>query len=190
MNPDRALALARVAACYSQEGEDAATSLLQSEYPFDPLVPVRRSYGRKAMLQVFVRDGFRDRYRGERLVFPGALHLLSWRLPSAFPYHPHWKVDLTHSANWQLCATIDHVVPVSRGGEDAESNRVTTSMLRNSSKAHWTLEELGWTLYPEGSFAEWDGFLGWFVDEVVRSDSEAQPAHIQEWLRVARRLVP
>ena len=30
-------------------------------------------------------------------------------------------------------------------------------MLRNSAKAHWTLDELGWTLRAPGDHAEWDG---------------------------------
>ncbi|MFF0818704.1 HNH endonuclease [Rhodococcus sp. NPDC003318] len=49
----------------------------------------------------------------------------------------------THFAYWELFPTIDHIVPVTRGGADDESNWVTTSMLRNSAKAHWTLDELG-----------------------------------------------
>ena len=40
--------------------------------------------------------------------------------------------------------TIDHVIPVARGGADDESNVVTTSMLRNSAKSNWLLDEVGW----------------------------------------------
>jgi hypothetical protein len=58
----------------------------------------------------------------------------------------------------------DHILPVSRGGTDDESNWVTTSMLRNSAKANFTLAELGWSLYPPGDMKDWDGLLGWFVD--------------------------
>jgi HNH endonuclease len=58
---------------------------------------------------------------------------------------------LAPPAFWEVGATIDHVVPVTRGGADDESNWVTTSMARNSAKMNWTLEELGWTLHPPGN---------------------------------------
>lgn len=91
---------------------------------------------------VFTRDGFVDRYSGDLLVFPGTLRLLAKLLPHEFPFHSNWKADACHPAFWQLFPTIDHVVPVSRGGADADSNWMSTSMLRNSAKANLTLEEL------------------------------------------------
>ena len=96
------------------------------------------------MTRVFARDGFVDRYSGDKLVFPGTLlRLLSALMPDEFPAHPNWKMSASHVMYWELCPTIDHLVPVARGGADNESNYVTISMLRNSAKAHWTLEELG-----------------------------------------------
>ncbi len=118
----------------------------------------------KESTRVFVRDGFLDRYTGERLIFPPVLRVLSIVLPDKFPYHPNWKTVVTHPAFWKVGATIDHVVPVTRGGADDESNWVTTSMARNSAKMNWTLEELGWTLHPPGNFGEWDGLLHWFLE--------------------------
>ena len=85
-------------------------------------------------------------------------------MPQEFPAHPNWKMSASHVMYWELCATIDHLVPVSRGGADDKSNYVTTSVLRNSAKAHWTLEELGWTLHPPGLMGSWDGLMGWFLD--------------------------
>jgi len=61
-------------------------------------------------------DGFIDRYSGQRLVFPGALRLLSHLLPAQFPFHTNWKTDSCHLAFYELFPTIDHVVPISRGG--------------------------------------------------------------------------
>jgi hypothetical protein len=32
-----------------------------------------------------------------------------------FPYHPNWKMEVTHPAYWELTATVEHVVPVCHG---------------------------------------------------------------------------
>jgi len=163
-----------------------AETVLRRDYPFVSGSVSKRQYGPIAMTRVFVRDGFIDRYSGERLVFPPALRLLSAVLPTAFPYHPNWKADVTHSAYWEIGATIDHVVPVSRGGADEESNWVTTSMMRNSAKMLWTLEELGWRLYPCGRMDQWDGMLRWFVEYADEHPALANAANLQSWYRAAR----
>ena len=48
------------------------------------------------------------------------------------------------------------------GGADDESNWVWTSMRTNQIKATWRLEDRGWSLYPPGDPAQWDGLLAWF----------------------------
>ena len=113
-------------------------------------VPATRRYSPYQSCQVFIRDGFIDRYAGTRLVFPGALRILSIEMPKEFPFHPNWKMSESHIVYWELFPTIDHVVPVSKGGADEEQNWVSTSMLRNNAKSNWTLEELGWELKPQG----------------------------------------
>jgi len=97
---------------------------------------------------------------GDRLAFPPVLRLLSHLMPEDFPFHPHGKMDKCHIAHWALYPSIDHVVPVARGGGDEESNWVTTSMLRNMAKGQATLEELGWELGPPGCLEDWDGLMG------------------------------
>jgi hypothetical protein len=135
-----------------------------------------------------MRDGFVDRYSGKHLVFPGVLRVLALRLPAEFPYHPNWKMTATHLAFWELSPTVDHVVPVARGGADTELNWVTTSMLRNSAKANWTLEELGWTLLPAGDLHAWDGLLGWFIRHVKKHSELLQNPRIAAWNRAALRV--
>lgn len=104
-------------------GQDAtARQLLQAHYPFQPLPKAKRSYTLRQSLAIFERDGFIDRYKGTRLIYPGALYLLLALLPEDFPAHRNWKMDGTHLAFWELCPTIDHVVPVACGGADDESN--------------------------------------------------------------------
>jgi hypothetical protein len=165
---------------------EQASSLAKRDYPFAPEAITKREYGPIESTRVFVRDGFVDRYTGDRLIFPPVLRVLSQVLPAEFPYHPNWKTDVTHPAYWEVVATVDHVIPVTRGGVDDESNWVTTSMARNSAKMNWKLEDLGWTLHPAGKIKDWDGLLGWFVDY-----SEAHPETlgrgvIRAWHRAAK----
>jgi hypothetical protein len=142
-----------------------------------------------------MRDGFVDRYSGLRLVNPGVLRLLSALLPRDFPAHPNWKMSESHVAFWELFPTIDHVVPVARGGADEPSNWVTTSMFLNSAKSNALLDEIGWTLYPAGTLESWDGLTQWLMDYCSQSNDLADleataPNHrkyILNWWRASRR---
>jgi hypothetical protein len=103
-------------------------------------------------------------------------------LPEVIPYHLNWKISETHPAFWQLSATVDHVVPVARGGRDDDNeNLVTTTMLRNSAKAHWLLAELGWSLRPIAPQADWDGLLGWFRGQVREHPELLKHAALRRW---------
>ena len=166
----------------------AASATARSDYPFVPAQSTGRKYTESQCTAVFVRDGFIDRYSGEQLVFPGALRLLSRLLPSEFPFHSNWKMTETHMAYWELFPTVDHIIPIARGGADDDSNWVTTSMLRNSAKSNWTLEELGWDLVPPGDFKQWDGLLGWFLEFIEQDQSHLLDGYIRTWHRAASRL--
>jgi hypothetical protein len=184
---DKAAILARALQSLRTSGPAAAGCILRLEYPFVPLAPVGRSYTELQSLQVFVRDGFVDRYSGQRLVFPGVFRLLSRLLPREFPFHPNWKMSETHPAYWQLFPTIDHVLPVVQGGADSEANWVTTSMLRNAAKANWTLEELGWHLQPPGSLTDWDGLTKLFLEFVDSDRSVLEERYLRRWHSAAVR---
>ena len=123
----------------------SAKESLRSQYPFEWVEKVVRRFSEGQAMNLFMRDGFIDYYTGNRLINPGVLRLLHVVLGDDFPAHPNWKLSETHLAFWELFPTVDHLVPVSRGGHDDESNWVTASMLRNQAKAHWTVDDLGWT---------------------------------------------
>lgn len=168
---------------------ERARETIAAKYPFVPKVHAGRRYDATAMVETFVRDGFIDRYKGTRLVFPPVLRLLSHYMPREFPYHRNWKADATHPAYWQILPTIDHVVPVMRGGLDDQSNRVSCSMLTNSIKSVWMLEELGWRLQPAGDLDHWDGMMGWFIEQIrlhpdVLRHGEAA-GYLTRWHRAA-----
>jgi hypothetical protein len=186
--PDRFGAIERACTALCSKGAAAAGAALRAEYPFVVSIPENRRYNELQSLQVFLRDGFIDRYSGQRLVFPGVLRLLSKLLPQEFPFHPNWKMTETHPAYWELFPTIDHVTPIVRGGSDNESNWVTTTMLRNSAKANWTLEELGWSLMAPGSLADWDGLIRFFFEFVDSDRSLLEDEYLRRWHRAAARL--
>lgn len=188
---DSATVIASVCAEITKKNVESASALLREQYPFARQEAVERKYGTGEALRLFIRDGFIDRYSGARLVFPGALRLLSHLLPREFPFHPNWKMTETHPAYWQLTPTVDHLVPVCLGGSDAEENWVTTSMVRNAAKANWTIEQLGWTIHPPGILQEWDGQLGWFKSYVAENPAVLkQVSGLRVWHRGIMTLMP
>lgn len=183
---DKAAILADVCAALSGNQPDQAGAILRERYPFVPLANAGRRYSVRQLLTTSIRDGFVDRYSGVRLVCVAALRLISKRLPDQFPFQTNWRLDACHIAFWDLAPTIDHILPVSRGGIDDESNWATTSMLRNSAKANFTLDELGWVLYPPGDMKDWDGLLGWFIDQASVDRTLLDDLYLRQWFIAAR----
>ncbi len=214
---DKVDVLSRICAALLAGDEARARETAQREYPFcrsqgqsegnHPKLSTaqapasgptlkRKSLSFAQKLRVWQRDGFRDRYTGVRVVFPGALELLSVLLPKEFPYDnpPHGDSRYTHQAMYELWPGIDHVICHVAGDPSvvhAESNLVTTAHVNNLAKGSARLEDLGWTLRPaSGSSSGWDGLLGWFVAYL---DRDAAPltdpvsgARLTKWYQVAR----
>jgi hypothetical protein len=157
-------------------------------YPFEPFGKGSRAVSKDQAIRIHMRDGFIDRYSGQPLVFQGSLRLMSELLPAAFPYHEHWKTDECHFAYWELAPTLDHVVPVSRGGGNSDENIVTTSAVRNAAKANFTLDELGWSLKPAGDYGKWDGLVSWFVEMSGKIPSVFERNYFRRWLKIVESL--
>lgn len=178
---EKADVLARVTEAIAGGDTDGGRQILRLEYPFTPSDKVSRRYTERQCLRVFFRDGFIDRYSGLKLVHPGVLRALSVIVPYEFPAHPNWSMSQSHFGFWELFPSIDHLDPVARGGADDDSNWVCTSMLRNSAKAHWTVDELGWTLVPPGDHTQWDGLSGWFVDYMTAHPELRSISYLARW---------
>jgi hypothetical protein len=179
--------LASVCAAIDDNRRDNAAAILSNKYPFTPLDNVGRHYSAIQSMRVFARDGFIDRYTGKRLVFPGTLRLLSKFFPIEFPFHNNWKTDACHFAFYELFPTVDHLVPVSRGGADHEDNWVSTSMVRNAAKANFTIEELGWHLLPSGDLNQWDGLTRWFLRQIEVQNDLGESDYLRRWAEAAKR---
>ena len=177
--------------CGALEASDIvrAKQIAEQRIPFSPLETEARKYTDVEALTVYVRDGFIDRYSGDKLVFPGTLRLLSDFLPDQIPYHPNWKTTECHMLFWYLSPTLDHLVPIARGGPDNESNWVCASMFRNQIKDQWTIEELGWRLHEAGDSANWDGLLGWYMRTIDQNRQHLDVPFHRRWHRAAVRVL-
>lgn len=165
---------------------EIAKEIINTDYPFNKLISTERKYTDKQKMAQFVRDGFVDRYSGQKLLNPGILKVLSYYMPEEFPYHAHWKMEECHNAYWEFVPTLDHIYPVALGGADDETNWATTSMLHNSIKNNWTLEQLQWKLYPAGDYKDWDGLTKLFL-QIVESDTELlKDAYVKRWYKISK----
>lgn len=82
---------------------------------------------------------------------------------------------------WDLFPTIDHLIPITRGGLDNESNWITTSMIRNSAKSNWTIEEIGWKLHDKGQLDNWDGLVNYFIDLTNKDLNYEKDNYVKDW---------
>jgi hypothetical protein len=191
----RADTIAEVCKLLAADSHDEAAATLRRRYPFEPVAKSGRKYTEYQSVLVFLRDGFTDRYSGARLINPGVLRLLATLLPDEFPADPNWRMEVSHIAFWELFPTIDHIVPVARGGEDEESNWVTASMLRNSAKGNALLDEIDWSLQRPVPRGTWDGLTAWLIDYVGNSENAealerlnpTNSRYIERWRRASIR---
>lgn len=171
-----------------QNNETDAKATIVEKYPHKVVEIEKRTYSIAQKMEQFMRDGFIDRYTGEKLVNPGILKVLSEYFPDEFPFHPHWKMSETHIAYWELIPTIDHIYPIAKGGSDDKSNWVTTSMKNNSIKSNYTIDEIHWNLYPQGSLKDWNGLTGCFVELVENNVNLLNDKYIKTWYDVSKKL--
>ena len=166
-----------------------AEKIINDEYPFIPVHNPKRSYTPKQMMKQFFEDGFIDRYSGKHLINPGLLRVISEKMPQSFPYQAHWKTSECHIAFYEYSPTIDHIIPISLGGEDTNRNWATTSMLNNSAKANFTLEQLQWNLKDKGKITEWDGLSHLFIEIVDKDNSLLKIKRIKDWYKVTKEMM-
>lgn len=169
--------------------ENTAEEVINRQYPFRNIEYLNRSYTKSKMLEIFLRDGFIDRYSGHKLIFPPVLRILSIKFPDSFPFHKNWKMSECHIAYWELMPTIDHINPIAQGGTNDDSNLICTSMIRNSAKSYFTLKQLGWEIHPQGNLNNWDGLIHWFLKYVEKNEDFLQIEYIKQWHRVAKKIV-
>lgn len=111
----------------------------------------------KVQEEIFVRDGWRCRFCGVKVISKEARSILV----NTFPNETHWgqKEFTRHSALYSMAVSLDHVEPHSRGGTNEISNFVTACYCCQFGRGEWTLEESE-LIDPrtvEPVVDEWDG---------------------------------
>jgi len=178
---DKALVIKNVCGLLLNNKRQACIDFANKNYPFNDYKPQKRQYSKFQMCKVFLRDGFIDRYSGDKLLFPGLIKIMTIEFPDIFKYHRNWKMSETHMIYWDLFPTIDHLIPVARGGQDIESNWITTSMLRNSAKSNWTIDEIGWQLFNKGKLENWDGLMNFFIELTDKNPDYERDNYVKNW---------
>lgn len=178
---ERALLIQNICKLLSDNKKQDCIDFANENYPFTENLSQKRQYSKYQMCKVFLRDGFIDRYSGKKLLFPGLIRIMTIEFPYIFKYHKNWKMSGTHLIYWELFPTIDHLIPVARGGKDSEENWITTSMIRNSAKSHWTIEEIDWKLHDKGKLNEWDGLINYFIKFTDENTDYTKDNYVMDW---------
>ena len=182
---DKGSVISDITAMLLCDDHDAAKQIICEQYPHDHIELEKRSYTLEQKMNLFIYDGFIDRYTGEKLLNPGILKVITYYFPENFPYHPHWKMSETHNAYWELVPTLDHIYPIAKGGYDHESNWVTTSMKNNSIKSNYTIDEIHWKLHPRGDIKEWDGLTKVLIQLVEKDRDLLKDSYIKSWYNIS-----
>jgi 5-methylcytosine-specific restriction endonuclease McrA len=110
----------------------------------------------RIIAQIHVRNGFTCAYCARMTIPLPVLRLISVRFGEAFGYHLNWKADATHRLYWDIQTSLDHLVPVSGGGDWQALDNLTTACSRcQYQKGNLTLDALGWE--PRRWQSQWDG---------------------------------
>jgi hypothetical protein len=105
---------------------------------------------------LYLRDGWRCRFCGCRVVFNRARNAMRACLPGALPWG---DAEGFHGAFFAMTASVDHVRPHSAGGDNAAENLVTACWSCQFGRGAYTLEELGLS-DPRGRPPVVDGWDG------------------------------
>ena len=182
---DKGLIISNITAMLLCDNPGVAKQIICEQYPHEQIEIEKRSYTLEQKMNLFINDGFIDRYTGEKLLNPGILKVITYYFPEDFPYHPHWKMSETHNAYWELVPTLDHIYPIAKGGQDHESNWVTTSTKNNSIKSNYTIDEIHWKLHPKGDIKEWDGLTNVLIQLIDKDKNLLKDSYIRNWYNIS-----
>lgn len=167
---------------------DEGKRFLNAGWPHRIVTRSKRTISDAQKLAVFIADGFRCRYTGDLLLFSGYLTALSHLWPDTFPAHPHGKSDEAHEAYWTHFASVEHLDPISIGGQETEANWITTSMARNQVRSRYSLEALGWSVRPREPKQDWDGGVRIFLnlmDRYPELSTGTWGPYLSRWRKIA-----
>jgi len=119
----------------------------------------RKNISPKIQLEVWNRDNWHCRYCGKPIFYAPALKLLDKLNPKHEYFHPNGKAgEILPLFQWSW-ASIDHVKPFSKGGEDSTDNYVSACWKCNLKYGEKPVGE-GKPTPKEIVESDWDGFYG------------------------------
>ena len=149
-----------------------------------PVVPMnarpRRQPSPALALEIYRRDGFRCRYCGSRIVFPGAQPVMSTLLPGAVEWGSK-DIEL-NAAFYTLKGVLDHVVPHAHGGTSNAENVVASCQPCNYGKGSYFLAQFGLSdprLRPP-RVDSWDGLLRVLPLRPARTKADARVVQLRQ----------
>lgn len=123
--------------------------------------PNKPSVSEKDKFIVFRKNKYQCSYTGIKLITHPIIELLSYILPNEFPYNnPPNGSDKdeknTHLLVWALWPSVDHIIPVSKGGLNMLDNYTIANSKVNMFKAKFHHEEIGLEMKKHQD-SEWNG---------------------------------
>ena len=160
---------------------EKAKEKIENNYKHNYIKYDTRTMSNYEILKIYLNDGFIDRYTGKKLLFPNVLRIISIELGKSFPFQKNWKMADCHIAFWEYFPTYDHIIPIARGGKDVSENIVTTSMIMNSAKSNFLLEEIGFKLFNKGNLENWNGMLSWYLQYIKNNENILSDKYLLNW---------
>lgn len=115
---------------------------------------------------VFIRDRYFCRYCNKSTVALPVMNAIAAIYPMTYRLHPHWKATETDVSFWIDMASLDHIIPLTRGGTNETSNLATSCWRCNELKGGSLLTEIGWTIQRPQAM-DWDGLSSKLADLVA-----------------------
>jgi hypothetical protein len=132
---------------------------------------MRQPISKQDYLTVFKRDVWTCRYCGDAVFFTPVLKLLNELNPGHGYFHPNGKTGAVLDIFQWKWATVDHIIPVSHGGENILDNFVTACW-----KCNLTYRDIEIGKARPGLMSivnrdmSWDGFSGLYTKISPRKD--------------------
>jgi len=141
----------------------------------------RKNIPKKIQLEVWKRDSWHCRYCGKPVFFSPTLKLLDQINPNHTYYHKNGKTGKMLELFQKMWASVDHIVPISKGGENEIDNYATACWKCNLKfREKMVGKDKSNPLDPEAK--EWDGFSGLYPSLIRLTEQKEN-----EWVKLIKK---
>ncbi len=135
----------------------------------------RQNIPKNIQIIIWKRDYWTCRYCNDPVFFNPTFKLFEEMSPNHGYYHSHGKSDARHPFIEKRIATVDHVIPVSKGGSDIVDNYVTACWecnLKYKDKGFDDGKPKPLSINKHAAKLNWDGFSSLYVYINKNKDDE------------------